>query len=105
LSIVGFRPADEPSDQLVANAALKALGGAGATVDAEGNYKLPIEAGSYRVLVLSHFQPRDESATDPALDKLLTEYFDKSEELLGRVQFQFAPLRIKGTTDVLDHSF
>lgn len=105
LSIVGFRPADEPSDQLVANAALKALGGGAATVDAEGNYKLPVESGSYRVLVLSHFQARDESAADPALDKLLAEYFDKPDQLLGRLQFQFAPLRIKGTADVLDHSF
>lgn len=105
LSIVGFRPADEPADQQVANAALKALGGAAATVDSEGKYRLPIEAGTYRVLVLSHFQPREESVTDPALNKLLAEYFDKPEELLGRVQFQFSPLRVKGTGDVWDHSF
>ncbi|MEI8020350.1 MAG: hypothetical protein WCH39_19265, partial [Schlesneria sp.] len=105
LSVVGFRPADSAADQLVANAAMKALGGAAATVDDHGGYRLPIEAGSYRMLVLSHFQPRPDGDADPALDKLLSEYFEKPEDLLGRVQHQFSPLRIKGTGDTWDHSF
>ena len=105
LSVVGFRPADSVADQLVANAAMKALGGAAASVDDHGGYRLPIEAGSYRMLVLSHFQPRPDGDPDPALDKLLSEYFDKPEDLLGRVQHQFSPLRIKGTGDTWDHSF
>ena len=105
LSVVGFRPADAAADQLVVNAAIKALGGAAATVDDRGGYRLPIEAGSYRILVLSHFQPRPGGDADPALDKLLSEYFDKPEDLLGRVQHQFSPLRIKGTGDTWDHSF
>ena len=105
LSVIGFRPADAVADQLVANAAMKALGGTAATVDDHGGYRLPIEAGSYRILVLSHFQPRPDGDADPALDKLLSEYFDKPEDLLGRVQHQFSPLRIKGTGDTWDHSF
>lgn len=105
LSVVGFRPADGPEDQAVANATLKALGGAAATVSEDGRYQLPIEAGTYRVLVLSHYQPRDDSPAEPDLDKLLNEYFDKPAELLGKIQFRFAPLRVKGTGDIWDHSF
>ncbi len=105
LPVVGFRPADSPADQLVANAALKAAGGAAATVDATGSYRVPIEAGSYRLLVLSHFQPRDAAVSDPGLDRLLSEYFDQPEELLGRVQYRFSPLRIKGTGDMWDYAF
>ena len=105
LSVIGFRPADKAADQQVATAALKALGGSAASVDEQGVFRLPIEAGSYRILVLSHFQPRDDSPNDPALDKLLAEYFDKPGELLGRVQHQFSVLKIKGKGDVWDHSF
>lgn len=105
LSVVGFRPADEPADQSVANAALQALGGAAATVDSDGKYRLPIEAGTYRLLIVSHFQPRDDSPVDPELEKLLALYFENPDELLGRVQHQFSPLRIKGSGDVWDQSF
>ena len=105
LSVIGFRPSDSHADQLVANAALRTLGGSAATVDDLGTFRLPIEAGSYRLLVLSHYQSRNGSDGDPALDKFLSEYFETPEELLGRVQHQFSPLRIKGTGDVWDHSF
>ena len=105
LSVVGFRPGDLPADQLVANAALKAMGGAATTVDDDGAFKLPIEAGSYRVLVLSHFQPREEISVAPELDKLLSGYFQNPESVLGRVEYEFSPLRIKGAGDVWDHSF
>jgi len=105
LPVVGFRPADSLDDQAVANAALRALGGAAATVGEDGRYQLPIEAGTYRVLVLSHYQPRDDSPADPDLDKLLHDYFDKPTELLGKIQFRLAPLRVKGTGDIWDHSF
>jgi hypothetical protein len=56
-------------------------------------------------LLLSHFQPQVAAETDPALDKFLSEYFDLPAALLGRVQHQFSPLRIKGMADVRDHSF
>ncbi len=105
LSVVGFRPADAASDQVVADAALKALGGSATTVDEQGRFHLPIEPGTYSVLVISHYQPRDDSAADPALDKLLSEYFDNFNELLGRVQHYYSPLKIKGGGDVWDHSF
>jgi hypothetical protein len=105
LSVVGFRPADTDADQQVANATLKALGGGAAAADETGTYHLPLDVGSYRMLILSHFQAAAEVPKDPALLKLLSEFFDKPEELPGRLSHQFTTIRIKGTGDVWDHSF
>lgn len=106
LSIVGFRPADGEADAKIAAASLKALGGAVTTADDEGRFHVDVPAGTYQILVLSHFQPRDEKEPiDAALHKLLTTYFDKPDDLLGRMKFDFGPLKVKGTGDVWDHSF
>lgn len=106
LSVIGFRPSDAAPDSKVAAAALQALGGGLAVADETGQYRLDIPAGSYQILILSHFQSRDEkSPVDPALQKVLAEFFDKPEMLLGRLQYEFGPLRVKGTGDVRDHSF
>ena len=106
LPVIGFRPADIAADARVAAAAIKALGGAMTTVDDNGRFQLDLPAGSYRVLVLSRFQSRGETpSADPALLKQLAAYFDNPTELLGRVQYHFAPLRVKGTGEVWDHSF
>jgi len=106
LSIVGFRPADSAADARVAGAGLQALGGGLATANDSGQYELSVPAGSYHLLILSHFQSREtDSPPAPELLKLLSVYFDKPEDLLGRVQFEFSPLRVRGTGDVRDHSF
>ncbi len=106
LPVIGFRPADGEADARVAAAAIKALGGAMTTVDDKGRFQFDLPAGSYRVLVLSRFQSRGEAQpADPAMLKQLAAYFDNPTELLGRVQHHFAPLRVKGTGEVWDHSF
>jgi hypothetical protein len=105
LSTVGFRPADSATDQLVADAALKALGGGAASVSEQGTFQLPINAGSYHLLIISHYQAGDRPAPNQAMSKLLAEYFDKPDELIGKVQYQFSTLRIKGSGDIFDHSF
>ena len=106
LPVVGFRPADSEADARVAVAAIKALGGTLATVDEAGRFQLDLPAGSYRVLVLSRFQSRAEAqAVDPALLKQLAAYFENPTELLGRAEHHFAPLRVKGTGEIWDHSF
>jgi len=106
LSVVGFRPADGDADARLAAAALQALGGALTTADDAGQFRLDVPAGTYQILVLSHFQSRDEKEpVDAALRKLLSTYFDKPDDLLGRVKHDFGPLRVKGTGDVWDHSF
>ncbi|HEY4260174.1 MAG TPA: hypothetical protein VGM98_08440 [Schlesneria sp.] len=106
LSAVGFRPADGDVDANVAAATLHAMGGALATADEAGQFRLELPAGTYQLLILSHFQSGDEKQTpDPALQKLLTAYFDKPDDVLGRVKYDFSPLRVKGTGDVRDQSF
>lgn len=106
LSAVGFRPADSEADVRIATAALEALGGAQASADDAGQFRLNVPAGTYQLLILSRFQSRDEGQPiDPDLQKLLAVYFDNPQELLGRVKYEFAPLRVKGTGDVRDHSF
>ena len=105
ISVLGLRPGDLEADQKVADAAIKAVGGAAATADQRGNYHIPVDAGSYRVLILSHFQLREAPTVDPAVTKFLSEYLDRPDELLGRLEYLFAPLRIKGAGDLCDHSF
>ena len=106
LSVVGFRPADGEADSKIAAATLQAMGGSLATADESGQYRLEVPAGTYHLLVLSHFQQRnDKDPVDPTAVKMLTAYFDKPEELLGRVKHQYGPLKVKGTGDVWDHSF
>jgi hypothetical protein len=106
LSVIGFRPADGEVDAHVASATLHAMGGALATADDFGQFRLELPAGTYQLLILSHFQSGDEKQTpDPALQKLLATYFDKPDDVLGRVKYDFSPLRVKGTGDVRDQSF
>lgn len=106
LPVTGFRPVDSDIDARIAAAALKALGGGFATADDGGLFHLDLPAGSYQLLVLSHFQAGgDTQAIDPGVRKFLALYFDKPEELLGRVKYDFSPLRVKGTGDVRDHAF
>ncbi|MBS0203682.1 MAG: hypothetical protein JSS49_12325 [Planctomycetes bacterium] len=106
LSVVGFRPADGDIDAKLAAATLRALGGALTSADDTGQFRLELPAGSYQLLVLSHFQSReDNEPADPALQKLLASFFDKPAELIGRVAYSFGPLKVKGTGDVFDHSF
>jgi len=106
LSVVGFRPADGEVDARFAAAGLKSLGGGMAIADDAGQFQLDLPAGTYQLLVLSHFTSRDEKAPlNTDLQKLMNTFFEKPDELLGRVQFHFGPLRVKGTGDVWDHSF
>jgi hypothetical protein len=105
LSVVGFRPADGSADQRVANAALQGLGGGAATADEKGVFEMSLDAGSYALLILSHFQQREDSSNDPALLKLLSEYFEKPDQLLGQRRYHFSTVRIKGTGDIWDQSF
>ena len=106
LSAVGFRPADGEADAKIAATTIQALGGAMTTADEAGQYRLDVPAGTYQLLILSHFQSRDEQATiDPNMLKLLATCFDKPADLLGRIKYDFGPLKVKGTGDVRDQSF
>ncbi len=96
LAVNGFRSADV--DGQVAVASLRALGGDVAIVDEDGNFEsTPLKPGSYRIVALSRFQPREVgTAIEPSVKALLESYFDKPEQLLGKCQYQLAELKVSG---------
>jgi hypothetical protein len=108
LDVTGLRASDSPDDFRSAAAAFRALGGDVALVDDKGNFELSLPAaGTYQILVLSNYQPRDtEEAIAAPLSNLLSQYFDRPEQLLGRVAYHFAQIRYKGAEPVpWDHAF
>lgn len=108
LAVNGFRSADADADGQVAAASLRALGGDVAIVDDAGNFEsTALKPGTYRILALSHFQPREDRAViEPPVKALLESYFDKPEQLLGKCRYQLAELKVSGqATAIWDHLF
>lgn len=108
LDVTGLRASDAPDDFRSAAAAFRALGGDVALVDDKGQFELLLPAaGNYQILVLSNYQPRDtEEAIAAPLMNLLSQYFDRPEQLLGRVAYHFAQIRYQGAEPVpWDHAF
>ncbi len=108
LPVAGFRSADADADGQVAAASLRALGGDVAIVDDFGNFEsASLKPGTYHILALSHFQPReDRAATEPSVRALLDNYFDKPEQLLGKCRYQLAELKVSGQdAEIWDHLF
>jgi hypothetical protein len=108
LSVVGFRSADADTDAQIAAAGLRALGGDVAVVDDSGNFEIPsLKPGTYRIVALSHFQSRDEKAAiEPQVKSLLDNYFDRSEQLLGKCRYHLGELKASGQrTEPWDFSF
>lgn len=108
LAVTGFRSADADADGQVAAASLRALGGDVAIVDDAGNFEsTALKPGTYRILALSHFQPReDRAAIEPSVKALLESYFDKPEQLLGKCRYQLAELKVTGQdAEIWDHLF
>lgn len=103
LAVTGFRSADADADGQVAAASLRALGGDVAIVDDAGNFEsAALKPGTYRILALSHFQPRDDrAAIEPSAKALLESYFDKPEQLLGKCRYQLAELKVSGQDPAL----
>lgn len=104
LSVTGFRPADTEADAQTAAKGLAEIGGALATANETGRFTLSLPAGSYRILVLSHYQSGS-AAVEETMLKQLGAVFEKPTELFGRFKHHYAPLRIKGTGDIWDHVF
>jgi hypothetical protein len=108
LTVTGLRAADSPADFRIAVAGMRALGGDVARINEAGNYEAALQdAGTYHVLVLSHYVARSEDEPiDKALRSLLESYFDRPDTLLGRVAYHFSRLRYQGEgSQILDHTF
>lgn len=108
----GFRATDADvvtdADSKLAAASLRALGGDVATVDDAGNFESSaLPPGTYRILALSHFQPRNDRAPiEPEVKGLLDSYFDKPEQLLGKCRYRLDTVKVSGNEPApWDHSF
>lgn len=109
LSIVGFRPADHQEDREIARASIRALGGDLAIVGEDGQFTAELaQSGQYHILVLSHFQerPEDEVRLREEARTVLVSYFDRPEQLPGRLRYQLGQVRYRGETpEIWDYSF
>jgi len=108
LPIVGFRPADSAEDRNVALAGIRALGGDLVKVGEDGLYESELsQAGEYHVLVLSRHTKRPEESVIPSTDRsALGEFFDRPQQLLGELAYQFGTLNYRGDeTEIWDHAF
>jgi hypothetical protein len=96
--VVGFRAGAADADRELARASLRSLGGDFALADAQGEYAVELAAaGQYHVLFLSRYQPRDDSEfLEPALQQLLSTYFDRPANVIGGVQYQLGTFRFNG---------
>ncbi len=102
LSVVGFRPADSAEEFARARVALENAGGVLVKVDGNGSFQaiLP-RSGTFQILVLSHFQGRDQSEIiEPAVAALVAEYFERPLTLLGRLEHHLGEIRFDGTNTV-----
>lgn len=108
LPVAGFRAADSAADFQVALASLRALGGDVAVVKEDGTFEAALpSAGNYQVLVVSHFQSGDADAVlDPAVKRLLETWFQRPEQLVGRLRHHLGQCRYAGdTVQLWDYSF
>lgn len=98
LSVAGFRAGDRRADFNVALASLRALGGDLAIADGDGQYEVSLpKQGEYQVLVVSRYQPRgDDDSIKSAVQRLLEDYFEHPEALLGRLSYVEAKIRYNG---------
>ena len=103
-----FRDEEASPDFRLARASLEALGGKVALADVQGNFAVDLpEPGVYRILVLSHFQRREQSEPiDSTLQQQLASWFDRPDQLLGQLAFHSGEVRYNGTrTELWDHTF
>jgi hypothetical protein len=109
LPIVGFRPADHQEDREIARAAVRALGGDVCQAGEDGRFAAHLEqAGSYHVLVLSHYQQRDEfdQRLSDGVKSILSDYFDRPEQLPGRRRYHLGQVSFRGAeTEIWDYTF
>lgn len=102
-----FQAGSGAGDFKLAQAAIRTLGGDFATADAEGRYEIALTApGKYRLLIISRYQARPDSALDPELEAVLKEWFDQPQALLGQMQSLSADVQFDGQKSSLrDHLF
>lgn len=108
LPVVGFLAGAGDADARLSMASLRALGGDYAVADSEGKYEISLPAaGAYRVLIVSRYQEQVESPVlETTLRKLLDEYFDRPNRLVGQGKYHFGTVRFDGQSPTTrSHAF
>ncbi len=107
LQVVGFRSADSADDLRVARASLQAMGGDLAVTSDTGEYELSLKSGGqYLLVVLSGSMPRPEMEDTQASVSQLGAYFDRPQQLLGKVMLHTERITWSGEgSQPWDHVF
>jgi hypothetical protein len=88
ISVGGLKPGEEKGLDQAGFDALKKLGGAATTADANGKYSLPLpKEGAYWILVLSKNVARPGPLTLQVEEQKLHNYFEDVQSLLGGKEF------------------
>ena len=108
LASQGLRPNDEPPSRQQARTALQEQGGRLAMAKADGSYRVELpEAGTYQLIVLSHFQgrPADDEGPEEAR-KALDEIFERPAQLVGKLAFHTTKISLTDAESVIwDYAF
>lgn len=107
LQVAGFRAGDSPEDQRVARASLQAMGGDIAITDDSGEFNISLKSGGkYLLIVLSGSMPRAESDDVTTKTQQLGAYFDRPNQLVGKVMVHLEPITWNGDgAQPWDHVF
>ncbi|SFJ19363.1 hypothetical protein [Planctomicrobium piriforme] len=92
----GFRVGADEVDRRLLEATAEVLGGAFGIADEQGKFDIPAQAaGRYGLLVASRYQsrPADEPVSEAAR-KFLELYFDRPDQLIGNVQYEFREITV-----------
>lgn len=108
LDHTGLRPNDDEESRTAAAQRVARLGGRFIRTDDDGRFQVDLPAGNdFVLLVLSHFRGR--SVTDEASDALLNQlevYFERPDQLVGKLAFHLERIRRSDTESVnWDHTF
>ena len=98
LPIDGFRSGAEASDVELARVLAQSAGGGFDFADADGQFQITLaKAGEYQVLMMSRYQPREDTTPlTPDVRQLLEKYFDRPDQLLGQTEFHVSSFRYRG---------
>ncbi len=108
LPMEGFRAGADSQDAKLATILAASVGGHFAIADSDGRFQVQLpEAGEYRVLIISRYQPREETGPlAPQVKQFLGQYFERPEQLLGQTEYHMSPFRYRGEGSVpRDHTF
>jgi hypothetical protein len=107
LPVAGFQNGAALQDRRIAIASIREMGGDFCITSDDGGFDLKLKSsGQFHVIVLSNSLSREPIDEDPAVEQIVGQYFDRSNQLLGRVKYHAEKVRYSGDgTEPLDHSF